>query len=95
MQRAQVILEPWQYDTLKARSEKDGCSLSAMVREALSLYLGRSPQADVDPLDAIIGLGNDPVESGRTHDRYVYRPVSAVPKPKPKRRGKPLRGRSR
>ena len=94
MKRAQVILEPWQYDTLKARSEKDGRSFSECVREAITLYLGRSPQSDVDPLDAIVGLGNDPAESGRTHDRYVYRPVGDKTKPKGARKP-PRSSRSR
>lgn len=87
MQRAQVILENWQYDTLKARSEKDGRSFSEVVREAVSLYLGRAPRATNDPLDAIAGIGADPGESGRTHDRYLYRtPTKARTRPKPRSR---------
>lgn len=76
MHRAQVILEKWQYDTLKARSEQDGRSVSDVVREAVSLYLGRAPKDRLDPLDAVAGIGADPEESGRRHDRDVSRPTT-------------------
>jgi predicted DNA-binding protein len=44
MKRAQILLEEWQYDTLKALSEKRGESLSHVVREAVAMHLSAKDQ---------------------------------------------------
>jgi len=72
MQRTQIILESWQYDTLKALSEQRGESLSFVVREAVGVYLAKS-KADAElALDDIEGIGEDREATGREHDRFAY-----------------------
>jgi hypothetical protein len=74
MYRAQILLERWQYDSLKARSERDRRSISDVVREAVSTYLGRSAPAARSGLDAIEGVGANRGGRGRHHDRLLYPP---------------------
>jgi hypothetical protein len=76
MYRAQILLERWQYDSLKARSERDRRSISDVVREAVSTYLGRSTPAARNALEGIEGVGADRLARGRQHDRLLYPPRS-------------------
>lgn len=76
MHRAQILLERWQYDSLKAKSDRDGRSVSDVVREAVSAYLGRSRPAARSGLEAIEGVGADRQGRGRNHDRLLYPPRS-------------------
>lgn len=39
MHRTQLLLEPWQYEALRARAKRQGQSLAALVREILTDYL--------------------------------------------------------
>ena len=72
MQRTQVLLEGWQYETLKALSAQRGESLSHVVREAVEVYLRQAEADDVPRLDEIEGIGSDRGASGRTHDDVLY-----------------------
>lgn len=73
-QRTQISLEGWQYESLKARSEREERSLSDLVREAVSAYLAErsAPPAGRGRLDRIRGIGSDPEAAGRDHDRLLY-----------------------
>ena len=72
MHRAQLLIEDWQYETLKARAERQGRSISELVREILSEHLGR--QLSSSGLDDLAGLVNDPDTTGESHDDDLYGP---------------------
>lgn len=71
MHRTQIILEEWQYQTLRARAQQKGCSMSEVVREILRNTLDRRPHGK-RRLGAIEGIGEDRSAHGRAHDRFVY-----------------------
>jgi plasmid stability protein len=72
MHRTQLNLDDWQYDALAARSEREGRSLSDLVREAVAEYLVGEEAEPRHRLAALRGLGEDPKGSGRDHDRLLY-----------------------
>ncbi len=75
MHRAQILIENWQYEVLKALAERHGSSISEIVREILNDRLGRD---HVDPqhhLAQIRGIGSDSRATGRDHDAYLYGPA--------------------
>lgn len=88
MNRAQILLEEWQYDTLKALSERRGESLSHVVREAVAMYLSAKDQPARPRLAQIEGLGSDRQATGRAHDQFLYAPR---PRAAHKRRARPRR----
>ena len=55
MIKTQVQLEEWQYRAAKQESARTSRSLSALVREGLSLVLRRSGQLAVPPLEDLAG----------------------------------------
>lgn len=71
MHRTQVILEDWQYQALRARSEQEGRSISHLVREALATTLAQPPERN-SRLQEIEGIGEDPAAYGEDHDRLLY-----------------------
>jgi len=71
MHRTQIILEDWQYQTLRARAEQEGRSISALLREILSRALA-PPEAGRDTLSEIEGIGEDRAADGEAHDRFLY-----------------------
>lgn len=72
MHRTQLLLEPWQYEALRARAEREGRSLSAVLRDILTEHLrGESGRAGAR-LAAIEGVAEGPPDLGRHHDRYLY-----------------------
>ena len=71
MQRTQVLLDDWQYEALKARASRLGVSMSELLRQILDAHLAK-PARGGHPLDAIIGIAEDPVARGRDHDDHLY-----------------------
>jgi plasmid stability protein len=71
MRRTQIILEEWQYQTLRSRADQQGRSVSDLVREILRNALVPPPQKE-RRLSAIEGIGQDPSARGREHDRFLY-----------------------
>ena len=70
MHRTQIILEDWQYENLKAISQEKGMSISAVIREMVTVFIGEnSPRAT---LDSICALGEDPTGYGKDHDKLLY-----------------------
>ena len=55
MIKTQVQLEEWQYRAAKQESARSSKSLSALVREGLSLVLRRSGQPAVPALEDLAG----------------------------------------
>jgi hypothetical protein len=72
MHRTQIILEEWQYQTLRARAEQEGRSISELVRNLLAKALTQSPPRK-GRIKAIEGIGEDRSAYGRAHDRLLYR----------------------
>ena len=69
--RTQLLLEPWQYGALKALAEREGASISDMVRRILSRRL-RPRSTRRGGLQAVAGIGRDRKAAGRDHDRWLY-----------------------
>jgi len=72
MHRTQILLEEWQYETLRSRAEREGRSLSDLVRELLRVALEDSGSRISVRLDAMEGVGEDTASYGEAHDRYLY-----------------------
>jgi hypothetical protein len=69
--RTQILLEDWQHGALKSMAEREGVSISGMIRRILSEKLRpRLPRAK--GLQTIAGIGRDPKASGKQHDRWLY-----------------------
>jgi len=71
LHRTQVMLEEWHYKYLKSAAERQGRSLSEVLRDILSKYVderGTGPRR----LKEIAGIGADEEASGRDHDRWLY-----------------------
>ena len=69
--RTQVLLEEWQYGTLKRMAEGEGGRLSDMLRQILTSHL-RPSTSRRKGLQAIAGIGQDQEASGKDHDRWLY-----------------------
>jgi hypothetical protein len=74
MHRTQILLDPWQYERLKAAAEREGRSISSLVRDAVSRFLEVPPAETSTKLAEISGLGADPGSRGRDHDAVIYGP---------------------
>jgi len=72
MHRSQILLENWQYETLKARAEQQGQSISEVVREILAQHLTLDHERRLAKLRAVEGLGDAENINGRDHDIYLY-----------------------
>jgi hypothetical protein len=72
MHRTQLNLDDWQYESLQTLSEREGRSMSDLVREAVANYLLDSQPAPGGKLSDLRGLVDDPEVSGRDHDRVLY-----------------------
>jgi hypothetical protein len=72
MRRTQILLEPWQYGTLKALADGRGVSLSSLVGEAVEVYLRSGEAGPAPSLADIDGVGSDAGSSGRDHDDILY-----------------------
>ena len=78
MSRTQLLLDDWQLEALRALGERTGESISALVRAAVSAYLGGAKPAGPrrQRLDDIAGVIEDPAARGRDHDATLYPPVA-------------------
>jgi plasmid stability protein len=72
MHRTQILLEEWQYETLRARAEREGRSLSDLIRELLRKSLSETTSHSNNRLDAMEGVGEDAAAYGEHHDRFLY-----------------------
>jgi len=71
MHRTQILLDDWQYSALKSRAEREGRSMSELLRELISQQLGEAAPGRLD-LKNIRGVGEDRAAYGREHDRFLY-----------------------
>ena len=74
--RTQILLEGWQHASLKRLAEREGVSISDLVRRMLSQRL-RPRSSGRKGLTAIAGIGRDRGATGRDHDRWLYGPDGA------------------
>ena len=72
MHRTQLLLEEWQYEALRGRAEREGRSLSALVREILRVSLSLPDATPRERLGTIEGIGEDAGSYGEEHDRHLY-----------------------
>jgi plasmid stability protein len=72
MYRAQLLLEPWQHQALKALAERRGQSISQVVREILRRHLGPARGRPRRGLASLAGIASDRGTRGRHHDQYLY-----------------------
>jgi len=73
MQRTQILLDDWQYEALKAQAERQGRSMSELLREMLDSALAKDRARGRRPaLDDIRGIGQDRAARGRNHDEFLY-----------------------
>jgi plasmid stability protein len=71
MQRTQILLDDWQYQALKARAQREGRSMSELLRQMLDAHLKKSG-ARAPRLADIRAVGEDRTARGRDHDRFLY-----------------------
>ena len=72
MHRAQIMIEPWHHDALRALAESRGVSVSAIVRDILTEHLSTAPGTVKKRLDEIAGVAEGPADLGSEHDSYLY-----------------------
>jgi len=72
MHRTQILLEEWQYETLRSRAEREGRSLSALIRELLRVSLAPAGSQTGARLDTLEGVGEDSTAYGDDHDQHLY-----------------------
>ena len=64
------MLEQWQYEALRARAEREGRSLSDLIREIVSAALAATGKRS--RLGEIEGIGEDATAYGQDHDEHLY-----------------------
>ena len=74
MKRTNIVLEEWQYQYLKDRAEREGKSISALIRELIEAAM-RPVEKGLkdDPIFQIVGMfrgGRKDV--AEKHDEYLY-----------------------
>jgi len=74
MHRTNIVLEEWHYRFLKDRADKEGKSMSAVVRELIEASTRPDPASvKDDPLFDLVGRyrGGRP-DGAEAHDEIVY-----------------------
>jgi hypothetical protein len=72
MHRSQIFLEEWQYETLKAQAERNGQSISELVRVILNEHLAENRSKALQLLESLNGIGKSPHQA-RDVDKRLYR----------------------
>lgn len=72
MHRSQIFLEEWQYETLKARAERNGQSISELVRVILNEHLAEDQNKALQLLESLDGLGKSNHQA-RNLDERLYK----------------------
>lgn len=75
MRQTNISLEEWQYQQLKELAEREGKSISQIVRELLEERLELGPlEIERDPIFDIVGLGRgEGTGLAKEHDKILYR----------------------
>jgi hypothetical protein len=72
LHRTQILLEPWQYDALRSTSEREGRSISDIVRGILTEALRSPDRPSGSWVREVAGIEYDANTSGQDHDTYLY-----------------------
>jgi hypothetical protein len=70
--RMQIILEPWQVDALRSAAERQGRSMSEVVRAILTEALRPRAASSPNWIREVAGIAYEPATAGQDHDRYLY-----------------------
>ena len=75
MRQTNISLEEWQYQQLKELADKEGKSISQLIRELIEeKFKLEEEEIEKDPIFEIIGLGRgEGTGVAREHDRILYR----------------------
>ena len=65
------MLETWQHDALKIQAEREGRSLSSLVREIIERHL-KSARRGCPGLESIAGVAENATTRGEDHDADLY-----------------------
>jgi hypothetical protein len=73
MHRSQIILREDQYAYLVSEAQRQGTSISQVVRDLIDTHMTPTQDLDDDPFFDIIGMaeGDDP-HAALDHDHYLY-----------------------
>jgi len=73
MHRSQIMLKEHQYAYLANEAQRQGMSISQIIRELIDEHIAQSHNLENDPFFDIIGMveGDDP-NAAIDHDYYVY-----------------------
>jgi hypothetical protein len=73
MHRSQIMLKEDQHAYLVSEAQRQGKSISQIVRELIDEHMVRSRDLENDPFFDIIGMveGDDP-DAAIDHDHYIY-----------------------
>jgi hypothetical protein len=72
LHRTQILLEPWQYDALRSAAEREGRSISNIVRGILTEALRTPDRPSGSWIREVAGIASDGNTSGQDHDDYLY-----------------------
>jgi predicted DNA-binding ribbon-helix-helix protein len=72
MHKTHVVLEDWQYETLRSLAAQEQRSISALLRELLTSHLTAHHETARQRLAAIEGIGADAHATGQDHDTVLY-----------------------
>lgn len=72
LHRTQILLESWQYDALRSTSEREGRSVSDIVRSILTEALRAPDSPPGGWIREVAGIAYDANTSGQDHDTYLY-----------------------
>ncbi|RKO67777.1 hypothetical protein [Desulfofundulus salinus] len=61
MRRMQVVVEEWQYQFLRELASRQGCSISAVLRELITSKANKSGQNAKEPLLEAAGIAREPL----------------------------------
>ncbi len=75
MRQTNISLEEWQYHHVKELAEREGKSISQIIRELIdALFELREGEIEKDPIFEIIGMGRGEGSGvAREHDKFLYR----------------------
>lgn len=75
MRQTNINLEEWQYHHVKELAEREGKSISQIIRELIdALFELREGEIEKDPIFEIIGMGRGESSGvAREHDKFLYR----------------------
>jgi predicted CopG family antitoxin len=75
MRQTNISLEEWQYQKLRELAEKEGKSISGLIRELIKeKFKLAEDEIENDPIFEIIGMGKgEGTDVAREHDKLLYR----------------------